>query len=425
MIHLRLVWTAALLSIVITCLVALPVASRAQNLADITSWRVQRVRWFDRGGLPVDNEFTSPMVAQYNWAYGATVLGVTVHRNGGNDYYAALAVYNGNALAALDVLGPFSTQPQFNAGRYHVAVAQPDGRVYAWLTAPGADPRRVLLADDAVPGAPVACLALPPDPPSAKWEQWNVMLAYCSNSDPPYLEVISYTGEGKSTGQIFGLSLPSALNAVSLVGSSGLAPQVLFSVLDTPATSNVNAQVGLYLSSRGANGWYTQRVAGAGSRGVVLHPGVAGSWETAIVMMDATSSGFFMQQLGFATLDSGMQPSMGAYSYFSAQFQPSCISLFESTRSTLPLMAYSDGLDVSLVWRETQRGHEGSLLGISSLVLHQGETSTQRSAIYPVLAVAGTAHWSTGNPEVYWVQQGSVDNSTGQLFRYAFDYKGK
>jgi hypothetical protein len=416
----RQAWPAWLLSALFLFLAALPYPSFAAEQSDITNWRTQQLRWHDNGGLPVDSEFGSPLVAQYNYAYGATVLGITAHRTGGEDYYAVIAVYDGTALTAMDVLGPLTAPPQFSIGRYHLAVAQPDGRVFIWLTAPGAEPKRLHLTDDAVPDAPLSCLALPPDPPSAKWEDWRIFLGYCMDTNPPYLELVYYRDAAEQTQTIFGLSLPSVLDAISLVGSDFGSPHVLFSVVDTAATNRSNAQVGVYLSSPGSSGWYTQRIAGAGNLGAVLHPGVTGDWETAIVLEDTSSAGFWFQQIKFATLATGMQAAMGGAEYFSTPFEERCISLFESKRSELPMLAYGDDADVSLVWREAQPGRAGSSLGISSLLLHQGETDTQGSSVYPIQAVAGTAHWSTGNPEIYWVQQGSIDNDTGQLFRIAF-----
>ncbi len=418
----RLERMAAVILLALALNVCMAPASRAREaqLSDISYWRSTQLAWHDGGGLPVDCEFTAPLCAQYNWAYGATVLGITAHSAYSGNYYAVLGVYNNGMLDALDQAGPVGNMPLFHAGQYHLAAALPDGRVYIWLTAPGASPHKLMLVNDAIPGTPIACLVYPPDPVSADWKEWWITLAYCLNDNGPQLQIESFKGTGTSTGYMTGLALPSSLNAVALKDGGSQPPQLLYSVVDTPAQGNQPVLAGVYLTAYAGNGWHTTRYMDSGSRGAVLHPGVAGSWNSVIAAMDPDSSNLLLRRMTYATSDNAMQPMLGGFDYIQIPFMQRRCFLFESVLNPLPLLAYSDGTDLLLAWWQAAPGRAGSALGYASLKLINGDNFPGGDPEYPVLAVAAAAHWSSGNPEVYWVQQGSPGNNTGQLFRVAY-----
>lgn len=409
-----------LLALAFGLLIAPASFAREAQLSDLSYWRSTQLAWRDGGGLPVDSEFTAPLCAQYNWAYGATVLGLTTHSANTGNYYAVLGVYSNGTLDALDQAGPTGDIPQFHAGRYHLATALPDGRVYIWLTAPGANPHKLMLVNDAIPGTPIACLVYPPDPVSAEWKEWWITLAYCLNDNGPQLEVQSFRGTGSSAGYITGLALPSALNAVALKDGGSQPPQLLYAVVDTPAQGRQPVLAGVYLTAYAGNGWHTTRCMDTGSRGAVLHPGAAGSWSSIVAAMDPDSSGLLLRRMTYATPENAMQPMLGGSDYFQLPFMQRRCFLFESALSPLPMLAYSDGTDILLAWWQAPPGRTGSALGYAPQMLINGSNYPGGDAQYPVVAVAASAHWSTGNPEVYWVQQGSPGNNTGQLFRVAY-----
>lgn len=401
--------------------------SRAQaaQLANLSDWRSEQLAWRDGGGLPVDSEFTAPLCAQYNWAYGATVLGLTAYSPDSGNYYAVLGVYSAGVLDALDQAGPAGGMPQFHAGRYHLAAALSDGRVYIWLTAPGAVPHKLMLANDAIPGTPIACLVYPPEPLSVDWDDWWITVAYCLNDSGPYLQVESFKGTGASAGFIAGFALPSALNAVALKDGGSQPPQLLYSVIDTPATYNQPVLAGVYLAAYAGNGWRTTRCMDAGNRGAVLHPGASGSWDSVIAAMDPDSPGLVLRRMTYAISDNAMLPVLGGFDYFQLPFLQRRCFLFESVLSPLPLLALSDGTDILLAWWQEQPGRAGSALGYAMQKLSDGNNYPGGDPEYPVVAVAASAHWSSGAPEVYWVQQGSPARKTGQLFRMAYEPRGR
>lgn len=416
----RLAALLVLLSIALA--VGPPSPATAQNapLNQLTSWRSEELTWSDNGGLPVDSEFSAPIAAQYNWAYGATMLGLTAHRVGGADYYAVMALVVKHTLNAQDVIGPLASPPQFSAGRYSLAVSTPDRMVYVWLTAPSADPQRVILASDAAPNAPIACLVQPPDPLNANWEQWRITLAYAHSDSGTQLQVFVFSGTGKLLDAAPSINLPSALNAVALHPVINDWPQVMFAAYDPPNSNGVSI-AGVYLAQQSANGWVIARLVDAGNPGAIFPPSsLPGNQGTAIAISDTNTSGAFLQQLQLADPIGGGLSQLGTYSYFSQPFSQRRYNLFESALSALPLLAFTDGADIFVAWQSPSRGRAPGLPGYAFIQLFTGEVTNPDQPLYPVLTLAGAAHWSTGNPELYWVQQGSPDNGTGQLFRIAY-----
>lgn len=416
----RLTALLVLLSIVLAADPASPADPQSAPLYQLTSWRSEKLTWSNNGGLPVDSEFSTPIVAQYNWAYGATMLGLTAHRVGGADYYAVMALVVKHTLNAEDVLGPFTSPPQYSAGRYSLAVSTPDRLVYVWLTAPGAEPRRVQLVNDAVPGAPIACLVQPPDPPSAQWAQWRITLAYAHSDIGTQLQLFLFDGTGRFLDSAPSISLPGALNAVALRPEINSWPQVMFASYE-PTSGNVAPVVGVYLAEQSTRGWAVARLVDTGGYGAMFPPpSVPGNQDIAIVISDTSTTGAFLQQIHLADPVGGGLSTLGTYSYFSQPFSQRRYNLFESALSALPLLAFTDGTDIFVAWQSQSRGRAPGLPGYAFIQLHTGEVSDPDQPLYPVIALSGAAHWSTGNPELYWVQQGSPDNGTGQLFRIAY-----
>jgi hypothetical protein len=398
----------------------LPATAQSAQLYQVTDWRSEELTWRNDGGLPVNSEFSAPIAVQYNWAYGATALGLTTHHVGSADYYAVLALYTKRTLDAQDVLGPFSSPPQYSSGRYSLAVSTPDRLVYVWLTAPGADPRRVLLANDAVPGAPIACLAQPPDPPSAQWAKWRITRAYAYSDIGTQLEQLLLDGTGKLLDAAPGINLPGALNAVALAPVSAGWPQVMFAAYDPRADSG-GSTAGVYLAAQAPRGWAIARLTDAASHGAVFPASLAGGQGTAIVVSDMSSAGAFLQQIQLADPTGGGLSQLGPYDYFIQAFSQRRYNLFESVLSALPLLALTDGAGIWLAWQSQSPGRAPGLPGYTYAQLYAGSVVEENQPAFPILTVAGTAHWNTGHPELYWVQQGSPDNGTGQLFRLAYE----
>lgn len=390
------------------------------QLNHLTDWYSEELTWSNNGGLPVDSEFSAPIAAQYNWAYGATMLGLTAHVVGGSDYYAVMALVVKHTLNAQDVIGPLSSTPQFSTGRYSLAASTSNRMVYAWLTAPRADPHRLILVTDATANSPIACLVQPPDPPSTQWDQWRITLAFAHSDMGTQLEVLLFDGMGKVLDSAPSINLPAALNAVALRPAINSWPQLLFSASDA-ADTNGAATMGVYLAEQSTHGWVIVRLVDAGNPGAIFPPpGLPDNLNTALVISDTSTSGAFLQQIQLADPTGGGLSQLGTYSYFSQPFAQRRYNLFDSALSALPLLAFTDGTDILLAWQSETRGRAPGLPGYAFTQLFTGEVTDPEQPLYPILTLAGTSHWSTGYPELYWVQQGSPDNGTGQLFCIAY-----
>lgn len=424
---------ARLLLPLLTALVALLAVQAAQAqlqpLSLLADWRLDRLDWHDTGGLPVNAEFVSPMTACYNWAWGEVALGLNVQA--GQSYYAVVAIVNGNSLDALSVAGPYTRTVAWNAGPYHVAAVLPDGRLSLWLTAPGQYPRQVILATGLAAGTPLAVTATPPAPPSQP--DWRISAAYQDDQGGRVLQLATFNGAGKALTYTPSLRLPDELLSLSygeysVGGAAGPAvPSVLFvAAAPEPSKTDNNSASSVYIAScTSQRGWVLSWLRAAGINGGAPFLGSAGTSPNAMIALDewANAQGYgVLQALPASLMSDGTVsiPLLGPRDEISAPVDPDTFAWVASARSVNPLSAYSDGRYL-YIGELTGRGRAGNELGYQFFNLYDANAQARPSDTYAITALGATAHWSTGNPQLFFLQDGTAaDPATTTLFRLAY-----
>ena len=173
-----------------------PAAAQVGGLDQPGNWEYREVYWRDSGGLPVDREFSGPLAAQYNWAYGMTVLGVNVRGVGSTDYYAAVALYNSGYLDVLSVIGPLPLPVTWDSGPFHMAAGLPDGRLIVWLTAPGELPRELQFSNSYQPNTGFDVTVYTPAQANTKWAEWWITGVYQISGGDQSVAVENQDGNG-------------------------------------------------------------------------------------------------------------------------------------------------------------------------------------------------------------------------------------
>lgn len=414
----RAVQLALLLSLAILPQLA-GAAERTAGLVELRDWTLSELTWRDRAGLPSESTFTGPLAAYYNMAFGATVLGVNLLA-GGNEYYAACVSCSGDQLKALAYLGPLRQPVQWRAGPYFLAAGLGDGRLVVWLTAPREYPRLVTVSSRYEPNTPFACRVAPPEPPSAEWERWTATAAYLEGGLQAGLVVATVDGNGRALETLPALEVYEPLDDVvyaALAVGERRMPAVLLADAE-----------GLYWASYGEpQGWRGQPLAGSGISDVQLYLGATAAPPYALAWFDEEDyhGGRRIQRID---LDSGggQGPGVrwGPAGVLPRGLEPLRLATVDSTRSAWPLLAVASTADIHLFYRSAAADPRLRQLQLSSVQLHSGDrlaAAGDSPAAYPILAVAAAAHWQSGDPEVYWVQFGSLDADGGQLYRLAYE----
>jgi hypothetical protein len=401
--------------------------ARAQTtgLEQLGRWYLAEIGWRSRGTLPADNEIASPLIAQYNWAYGAIVMGLNVRARGTNSYYATIALNDNALLDSLDSVGPLNGTALWDAGKYHLAAGLPNGQLVVWLTVPGASPQRVILSSNYAPGTGFDLAVYPPEPLTAKWEDWVITAAYQYNQDTPGLQAESFNGRGESRDYTTTLPTPGSLVSVQYADyprDGGWTPYVVFTCLrDKQAVSGNNAhtsvQAAWYDSAQG--NWIPANFRNTGLYLGNCYLGWKNGSAFALTAFDESDQ--FSIYGGLQLLTSSInRHGQVATSANSSCWLPTApvaanFSYLDSARVASPFTVLSDGLDVFLGWRvKPAKGGDG--VEYYNLKLFQGERVQQNNvdvAKYPVQGVAAAAHWSTGDPSLYWVQRGSANGISG------------
>jgi hypothetical protein len=410
-----------------------PAVAKAQtaSLAERSDWYVGEVTWHSSRGLPASTEFIAPLRASYNWAYGATVLGLNVRVWQGTDCYAAVAWLKDGLLECIGSEGPLSDPAQWDCGPYHAAAALPDGRLVVWLMAPGEYPHAFLFSTSLEPGSAIDCEVYPPDPPSADWAAWRVVAAFQLSNPDPVLIVETQDGNGLSYGYYNALRLPGDLRSLSYTGyptAHGAIPTVLYTaaykVTGTTRSYTVLRTSSAWFDTVGRR-WYATTLDSSGlnspATGFSSGSDVYGMFGPFTAQQDANP---YLRLVTYSLTTAGAsQPQLGRSCQLPGAGEMNSLCLLDSARSSLPLACFSDGKDIWLGWyrRDAAQGVE---LPYDFLKLQEGE---QRSVdgewltAYPVEALAGAAHWNTGNPELFWIQQGTWVKNEGTLFRLGFE----
>ena len=402
--------------------------AQTTGLDQLGRWYLAQVQWRDRGTLPSDNEFAAPLTAQYNWAYGGIVMGLNVRARGTSSYYATVALNDNAQLDVLDSFGPVIGPAVWDAGKYHMAAGLPNGQLVLWLCAPGAMPHRVVLTDSYTPGTGFDLAVYPPDPISRTWEDWVVSAAYQYSQGDPGLLVESFHGDGRSLDYTSTLGTQGDLVSVQYADyplqGSGITPYAIFThKRDNQPTTGNNAHTSLlaawYSTSEGR--WVPAHLRDTGLYLGTTFFGWSGSNAVALAAFDESDqSGLYGGlQLISTSINRHGQVSSTAPSSCWLPCAPrlSQFCFLESARVASPFTVLSDGLDIFMGWRvQPSGGGEG--LEYYHLRLFTGERIQQGtgvSARYPILGVAAAAHWSTGDPSLYWIQRGNDRGEAGGL----------
>ncbi|MCH7471986.1 hypothetical protein IIA79_03435 [bacterium] len=427
----RASWLGLLVSILLLLLPS-PAAAQTAGLDQLSDWYLSKAGWRSTSGLPVDIEFAPPLTAHYNWAYGVTALGLNMRGVGSSDFYTVFAIYQDGLLDSLDVIGPLSGSSQWDSGPYHMAAGLPDGRIVVWLTAPREDPRQFTLADSYAPGSPIDVVVHPSDPLQADWENWWITAAFEYNALDPTLLVSSSDGDGKSMGFFQTIALPGELRSVAYLDYPGPRSSIAYLLYTVVRDRRVELGNNQHTTTYAA--WYvagqswrvqTLRNSGLYSGGVFIGGASQGpfgmvAWDES----DIYSISGGAQLLNITSQDGvQVQTSIGARVYLSNPMTTGISSFLFSTRSHYPMLIFSDGANLRLSYYIPSQGRISDELAYLGVDLFQGEQVEEGGKLapaYPITAVATAAHWSTGNPEIFWVQKGSRDHPGGQLYRMAY-----
>lgn len=408
-----------------------PASAQTAGLDQLQDWNIEQVQWRSEAGLPGDNEFTGPITAAYNWAYGATILGLNVHAVGSKDYYAAFAVLQNGVLDSLDVAGPLTGPVQWDSGPYHLAAGLPDGRIIIWLTAPREYPQLLTYTIYYEPGTAFDFAVYPPNPVDATWTNWWVTGAYQYSVFEPSLVVATINGAGQQSVGLSALNLSGDLKSLAYMDypvASGTFPYVAYTTVLDPSLEMGGNE---HLQASGAwfsqtNGWYRSDLRDAGLYNGDVLLMTAQSPLGILVYDESDRYSISSSLLQFApTSPDGaqLQTNLGLSCYVPVVVKGANCCLFGSVRSAFPLVAFSEGTDVYLgYYLETEA--RTSQLNYYFPLLYQGDqvdAGGQPAAAYPIFAMAASAHWSTGNPEIFWVQRGSRNNNYNALYRLAYE----
>jgi hypothetical protein len=195
-------------------------------------------------------------------AYGATVLGLNV-REGGTAYYAVIANYHEGLVDVLDAVGPLAAPVQWHSGPYHLAAGLPDGRLIAFLTAPGEYPHQVQLSFAYDPQSPFDSVVRPPQPVNNKWEEWTITAAFKLNAGEPELVAQTFDGQGRMLDSAQPLAIPGQLRSVVYLDLSvpGNSIPVLGLVTAVASPRLARVRLGWHVEPLAARHWGNCRLA--------------------------------------------------------------------------------------------------------------------------------------------------------------------
>jgi hypothetical protein len=401
-------------------LCALPAAAalgQAGTLADVSSWESEPVTWGRVQAISDDATFLGPLTAHYNMAYGATVLGLNA-REGGSTYYGVVANYHDGQVDVLDTIGPLAAPVEWQSGPYHLAAGLDDGRLIAFLTAPGEYPQQVVLSRDYAPRTPVYCVTRPGQPIDDEWGKWTLTAAYQRDLLDPELAILTFDGRGRVLDSAQTLKLPAQLSSVAY--------------LDMPAAGASIPVVG-FVTSKGmaaawheyAWGWHVETLASVSLGNCRLAPIADPANPGLLAFYLDTSDPFGVSQLQRINLEyyqGEVTIRWGRSSLLAEQLDARSATFVDSVLAPMPLLVAATDSDIRLARLALDDSTPVRQQVIEEVLLYSGERQTGggNMPLYPILAVAGAAHWRTGYPEIYWIQLGSHFGGSGQLFRLAF-----
>ena len=418
--RLRKWWLVSAISALLLCAVLSDnVAAQTPRLDDSLNWRSEPVVWGKVSVISDSANVLAPITAHYNMAYGATVLGLNV-REGGTAYYAVIANYHDGQLDVLDTIGPLDAPVEWHSGSYHLAAGLPDGRLVAFLTVPGKYPTQVTLSRQYAARTPFFCVVRPSEPLSDLWESWSITTAYQLDLAEPELEIKTFDGRGRVLDAAPSIDLWHRLHSV-----------VYF---DCPIPNGSIPTLGC-VTGRGVfaawheygRGWHIDKLAGEqlGNCRLGIAPQGSKPAFEALYLDDTDPFGSLqLQRITLNYSEDSIAFRWGRSGSLPENYDIRSHTFINSGLSPQPLLAYATDADIYLAWLDSAAGTRERELPLRTARLHFGERLTGTSSntpAYPILGLAGAAHWASGNPEVFWVQLGSLHSGGGQVFRLAYE----
>ena len=403
--------------------------AQAARLETMVNWDYDPIALIPKGGAPANGMPVASMTAHYNWGYGMTMLGLNLQVPGETRYYAACTMFSpANGAEVLDAIGPFTSPVEWHSGPYHVAAAMPEGLICVWLTAPGHFPSRVLLAGDYMKGTAFTVDVVPPRPLSTDWSAWRISIAYQRFvSNGRYLTMGRFNGNGRAIEYLTDASIPGDLLAIDYLEypvTGGTLPFVLLTVsrnevLPPGSPRRSTSYAAFYSLNRG---WVVQTLRDGGlynGRAMLMNTGdVIGLLGVDNSTIDNVVPA--LQQVR-TWVDSGQIFSeVGTQTYLPFSVERQAMALANSTLSMYPLVAVTNGTDVDLGYYLDQ---EDRLFEYRFFELYRGNVETEGSmvrAAFPIYSVATATHWSSGYPELFWIQQDILDPTRTGLYRMAY-----
>jgi len=409
-------WLIIGLLLVTAMLVPQLAAGQSSELNDIGNWYTTEARWRNTRGLSVGAGVVAPLTAHYNMSFGATILGVNV-RNGAQ-YYAAVVSYQDGWLDVLDWAGPLSAPAQWHSGPYHIAAGQPDGRLLFWPTVPGEYPAAVQLSNAYVAHTPFAIVCQPAQPVATRLTGWIVTAAFNAEHLDSELVVNRYDGAGRLQVSLASKRISGSLKSISyanIAGQNASYPWIGY------VTNH-----GLFSVWYDRDGsWHLDRLADSALETARLSmPETANLTSIQVLYQDNSDPvpNPRLHQINLDLAGGGVSARWGESRGLIGEMEVLNHAFIPSALSDLPLLVAASDREVRLFYfghppqaRSTRPQFDITLYN-SELVYAAG----QEVAARPVLGLAGAAHWSTGYPEVFWIQMNNNSGATGELYCAAF-----
>ena len=414
---------------------AAPASDRDLELAG--NWFSSRVEWRTSIGLPIDTEFSRPLVAEYNWAYGSTILGINNREFNSRRYYVAIAGYKDQRLDIYDSIGPMPQAAQLSSGPYHISAGLPDGRIICWLTLPGEFPIQLRLAERYLPGSGFDVIVEPPQPISSNLADWTVLVCYQANVAGNSVATEVLDGEGRLIYDLPGLEMEGVVRQLEYTRHPvhGVdMPWLLASVEygDSAAGGVLRKAVGSawYVPN---DQWFKQaiRTTGRNNTSIYLDDDAAGG---AVALMawdgsDDNRNEGYIERLHMRVGNSRQIITDRGLPVLFNRYTATHNWCFKRTSANrYPYVLFSDGTDLLFGYNASRRGDEGEDVGYKTFVLQEGQQITDdygnSGPLYPIEGVAMSTHWSSGSPHVFYIQNGSIDHEGGQLFQLEYTRPG-
>lgn len=412
-----------MLLLALTSLLMYSGPASAAEFDDNRNWLTTEVAWSDSGRLSADHQLAAPLTACYNMAYGTPVLGINVMTPRG-DYVAAITALSGGELRWLDSVEGLPAPVQWDAGKYFVAANVPDRELIVWFTAPAQNPYRLRL--------PIAtemfdCIAFPPpgiQSEPAPWRDWRIAVAHHIGSIDDYpgadttkLSVAYLDGTGSAVEELPLVPLkysPSVFQFLEYPIDGGSVPLLV-------GANRAGVHSAYY--DTGSQTWIGQTLPydAAALWGLYLDHSPYGP--TAIIHYIEDSASGKYTVMGEIALREGRPGQIlsgwGGSRWFEGTYGGSQRAFIRTTYSPYPFLVGADIGRLGLAYNPASSHTADDNLGYRSVVLVPGSRGLGAAlpdVQSPIAAVAGSSHWRSGMPSLFWIQQDNTARGDTSLY---------